>query len=121
MFNYGVWVGTFGDPLLPVAQLVFNMEISSRLRTTVGTSPSLVSYSKDAPNKVGYQQIYSRRLVTLRQDGASKVSSSRQSNPFRLWCDGFGPANVLLGPDENVAAVIEKFLIRTCERYDYIS
>ncbi|KAH9212667.1 hypothetical protein DL95DRAFT_368171 [Leptodontidium sp. 2 PMI_412] len=55
----------------------------------------LVSSEDDCRNKYVARQIF-RRLA--KQD---------RSGPFRLWCDDFRPANVLLGLDDDVAAVID--------------
>ncbi|KAL5313889.1 hypothetical protein ACEPPN_018312 [Leptodophora sp. 'Broadleaf-Isolate-01'] len=82
----------------------------------------LVSSEDDCRNKYVARQIFRRlakqgRLSTFGfvQDGWSacvkamrpRCRAPDRSGPFRLWCDDFRPANVLLGLDDDVAAVID--------------
>ncbi|CZS96554.1 uncharacterized protein RAG0_05830 [Rhynchosporium agropyri] len=82
----------------------------------------LVSSEDDCRNKYVARQLFRRlskqgRLSTFGfvQDDWSacvknmhpKCPAPEKSGPFRLWCDDFRPANVLLGLDDNVAAVID--------------
>ncbi|KAH9204559.1 hypothetical protein DL95DRAFT_273555, partial [Leptodontidium sp. 2 PMI_412] len=83
------WYGALAN--MHLAQLIFQHN-------------DLVSSEDDCRNKYVARQIF-RRLA--KQDDASKVPAPDRSGPFRLWCDDFRPANVLLGPDDDVAAVID--------------
>ncbi|KAN0098887.1 hypothetical protein V8E51_014550 [Hyaloscypha variabilis] len=82
----------------------------------------LVSSEDDCRNKYVARQIFRRlakqgRLSTfgfIQDDWSASVKTMHprcpapdSSGPFRLWCDDFRPANVLLGPNDDVAAVID--------------
>ena len=82
----------------------------------------LVSSEDDCRNKYVARQIF-RRLATqgrlstfgfVQDDWSAYVKTVHprclapdKSGPFRLWCDDFRPANVLLGAGGDVAAVID--------------
>jgi hypothetical protein len=82
----------------------------------------LVLSEDDCRNKYVARQIF-RRLATqgrlstfgfVQDDWSAYVKAvhprcpaPNRSGPFRLWCDDFRPANALLGPDDDVAAVID--------------
>lgn len=82
----------------------------------------LVSSEDDCRNKYVVRQLFRRlakqgRLSTfgfIQDDWSACVKTMHprcpapdSSGPFRLWCDDFRPANVLLGPDDSVAAMID--------------
>ncbi|KAL2071659.1 hypothetical protein VTL71DRAFT_12894 [Oculimacula yallundae] len=82
----------------------------------------LVSSENDCRNKYVARQLFRRlakqgRLSTFgfieddwsysSKTGQLKVSAPDKSGPFRLWCDDFRPANVLINSVDEVAAVID--------------
>ncbi|TVY24315.1 hypothetical protein LHYA1_G007922 [Lachnellula hyalina] len=101
------WYGALAN--MHLAQLIFQHN-------------DLVSSEDDCRNKYVARQIFRRlakqgRLSTfgfVEDDWSACVKTMHprcpapdKSGPFRLWCDDFRPANVLLGPDDDVAAVID--------------
>jgi hypothetical protein len=101
------WYGELAN--MHLAQLIFQHN-------------DLVLSEDDCRNKYVARQIFCRlakqgRLSTfgfIQDDWSAYVKTMHprcqapdRSGPFRLWCDDFRPANVLLGPDDDVAAVID--------------
>jgi len=78
------------------------LQLSGHVLPYVGSS----SISNIANKSDDYLSNPSKQLGRLHKDCASRCSALTDG-PLRLECDDFRPADVLLGPDNDVAAVID--------------